>query len=302
VIALLRSEARRLRSRRLVWILSTLALLGILIGVSIGAAKSHRPTPAQVAEFERANQEELKSCLSGDFISKSDLPPGETMASFCAQVVGTGGTDELQLSALPDILKGTSFLLIVIGLVIGASLVGADWQSGTMATVLTWEPRRVRLLLMRALVVATAVFLMAVLLQAVLSLGIAWAASVRGTTTGAGSRFTHEVVSVIARVGVMTAIGSLIGVAISTVGRSTAASLGVVFVYLALVESLLHGLSPDLAGWLLGVNAAVFVDGKAQDVSDTVVVTVAHATAVVIAYAAILMAVASVSFRGRDVT
>lgn len=308
MIALLRSEARRIRSRRLLWVLTILALLGILVGITIAAVQSHRPTPAQQAAYEQQIQGALASCLQGNMIQPSDLPAGETMESFCAQAMGqsTAGLNELQLTSLPDVVKGTSFLLIVMGLVIGASVVGADWQSGTMGTLLTWEPRRIRLLLTRALVVAVSVFVLAVLLQAVLSLSFLAAVSVRGTTAGTVSGFTRGVVGVILRIGVMASLISLVGVAVSTVGRATAASLGVVFVYLALVESLLHGLVPGIARWLLSVNTVVFVDGKAQNVSDSsthsVVVTPGHATAVVIAYAAILMAIATAFFRNRDVT
>ena len=308
MIGLLRSEVLRFRSRRLVWVLATLALLGILIGVGIGAVKSHRPTPAQEAEFAQAVRQEMASCMAGVFVRPSDLPPGETMASFCVQRLGIDNQRpaELELATLPDILKGTSFLLIVIGLVVGASVVGADWQSGTMATLLTWEPRRIRLLLARALVVAASAFLLAVFLQTVLSLGIAEASSLRGTTAGTGGAFTRSVVGVIARIGVMAAIVSLVGVAVSTVGRATSASLGVVFVYLALVESLLRALVPRIARWLLSVNTVVFVDGKAQNISDSsfrsIVVTPGHATFIIIAYALILMALAVAFFRNRDVS
>jgi ABC-2 type transport system permease protein len=306
VIALLRSEARRLRSRRLVWILTILALLGILVGVSIAAATSHRPTPAQEAAAQENYQSQIAQCVSAG-APPGEVPTGESLSSYCAQQVGPPVVEHaLILASLPDFLKGTSFILIVIGLVIGASLVGADWQSGTMGTLLTWESRRIRLLLTRALVVAVSMFLLAVFLQVVLSLGIWGAASIRGSTIGTGGGFVHSVVGVMLRIGVMAALISLVGVAVSTVGRTTGAALGVVFVYLALVESLLHGLVPRIARWLLSVNTAVFVDGKAQNVSDSsarsVVVTPGHATFVVIAYAAILMAVATAFFRSRDVT
>jgi ABC-2 type transport system permease protein len=308
VIALLRSEARRLSSRRLVWVLTALALIGIVVGVGIAAAHSQRPSAAEQAAFDQQSQAAVANCLAGDVIPRDELHPGQTLQSFCEEAFqnASAGNNELQLSSLPDILRGTSFLLIVMGLVIGASSVGADWQGGTMATLLTWEPRRIRLLLMRAVTVAMSVFGLAILLQAVLSLGIAGAASTRGTTADTGGAFMHTVLGVGLRVGVMAALISLVGVGVSTIGRTTAASLGVVFVYLALVESLLHGLVPRIAPWLLSVNTAVFIDGRAQNVSDSsshsVVVTPMHATLVVIAYAGVLLGIATAFFRRRDVT
>jgi ABC-2 type transport system permease protein len=305
VIGLARSETRRLLSRRLLRVLTILALLGILVSVVIVAAKSHKPTAAQQAVLQQQYQQEVADCIAQRYFRPSDIPPGETLQSLCAEVyanqtIGNGFT----LSGLPDILRGTSFILLVIGLVIGASAVGADWQSGSMATLLLWEPRRIRVLLIRALVVAVTVFVLAILLQAALSLLLTLVASTRGSTLGTGGDFTHTVVGVGARVAVMTAILSLVGLAISTVGRTTAASLGVVFVYLALVESLLHGLIPRLTPWLLSVNTAIFVDGHAQDVGDTrpVHLTPAHSTVIVIAYAVILLAAAGLFFRRRDVS
>ena len=39
-----------------------------------------------------------------------------------------------------------SYLLVVL---LGASAVGAEYRAGTVTTILTWEPRRTRLLLAR---------------------------------------------------------------------------------------------------------------------------------------------------------
>ena len=310
MIRLARSELLRIRSRRLVWILAILALVGIVVGVGLGAAKSHKPGPVEVAHGDRAYAHDLKSCLKGNFIKVGQLPPGETLKSWCAdnvrrsQYVFSTGT-VLQLSSLEDILKGTSLLLIVIGLVIGASSVGADWQSGTMGTLLTWEPRRIRVLLMRVLVVMVAVFALAVVLQALLSLAMAAGSALRGVSSTPPGFFA-EVVDVILRVGAIAAVASVIAVAISTIGRSTAASLGVIFVYLALVESLLRGLLPRLIPWLLSANLFVIVDGRAQSLEGggavSFTLTLTHGVATVGAYAAFSLIVALVFFRSRDVT
>jgi hypothetical protein len=305
VIGLARSETRRLLSRRLLRALAILALLGILVSVIIVAAKSHKPTAADQASLDQQIRQEIADCVSGNYFDKDSIPPGESMESYCADVFTRQSPEgAYALSGLPDTMRGTSFILLVIGLVIGASAVGADWQAGSMATLLLWEPRRIRVLLVRAAVVAVIVFVLAILLQAALASLLTLVASARGSTAGTGRDFTRVVMGVIGRVGAMTAILSLVGVAISTIGRTTAASLGVVFVYLALVESLLHGLIPRLTPWLLSVNTAIFVDGHAQDVGDSqpVHLTPAHATVIVIAYAVILLTAAGAFFRRRDVS
>jgi len=309
MIRLARSELLRIRSRRLVWVLAVLALVGIAVGVGIGTVKSHPPTSAEVARADKAFARATQACLRGEFIKERRLPEGETLQTWCpdnvlrSQYVFSSGT-VLRVSGLPDMLKGTSFLLIVIGIVIGASSVGADWQSGTMATLLTWEPRRIRVLLTRVLIVMAAVFALAVSLQAVLGLAMMAGSALRGdSTTPPG--FLTDVIEVILRVGVVAAVASAIGVAISSIGRSTAASLGVIFVYLALVESLLRGLVARVTPWLLSANLFVIVDGRTQSLEggDAAVFTVTftHGVLTVGAYATALLILALVFFRSRDV-
>ena len=46
--------------------------------------------------------------------------------------VHSSASDPLVLANLADLLKGTSFFLMVIGLMIGSSSVGADWEQATI--------------------------------------------------------------------------------------------------------------------------------------------------------------------------
>lgn len=303
MIALCRSEGFRLRSRRLVWILSALAVLGIVVGVTIGAVRSHPPTAAERAQGERLLQQAIGRCEAAFERHPQRVPPGETAASVCERRYGDvivpsyGG---LRLSGLPDILKGASTVLVALGLVIGASSVGADWQTGAMGTLLTWEPRRLRLLCVRAAVVVVAVFAIALALQLLLWFAMATGAALRGLgDTPAG--FFSETTKVMLRVALVAALTSIVGLSIAMIGRSTAASLGVVFVYLALLESLVRGLVPRISPYLLSLNAVVLIDGRAGSPSTDVVITVGRAAATVTAYAAVLLVVAAAMFRARDV-
>jgi ABC-type transport system involved in multi-copper enzyme maturation permease subunit len=263
VIALLRSEALRIRSRRLVWVLVMLALVGIGLSGLITAVKSH-PVPS-------------------------------------GALVHSGFAAEYQLSSLPDTLRGTAFLLIVLGLVIGASSVGADWQAGSMATLITWEPRRVRVFLARAVAVGLTVFVLVVGLQLVLS-GVLWVVAVtRGSTSGADGVWLHHAAGLILRVGVMGVVGAMLGIAISMIGRGTAAALGAIFVYLALLETLFRSIVPKLTPYLFATNTVVFVDGHAGSPATATVITMTRATTTVLAYAAALLVIALVWFRVRDV-
>jgi hypothetical protein len=105
------------------------------------------------------------------------------------------------------------------------------------------------------------------------------------------------------RVATVAALTSLLGVAIATIGRNTAAAMGAVFVYLAVVESLLRALAPRFTPWLLGPNAVVFVDGHpgAPSATTMTVITVGHALVVIGGYALVLLVAAVASFRARDI-
>ena len=209
---------------------------------------------------------------------------------------------ELQLFSLPDMLKGTAFILIVIGLVIGASSVGADWQTGGMSTILTWEPRRVMVLLGRTLVVVVSAFALAVALQAVLSFAIAGGASLRGSTVDTGGTWLRGVVGVILRIGGASALGAAFGLTLAMIGRNTSAALGASFAYLAIVESLLRSFIPKLGTAMLSTNVVVFVDGRTGSPGIGQTITVAHATLTMATYAGVLLAAALAMFRARDVT
>ena len=206
----------------------------------------------------------------------------------------------LRLSELPEILRGTAFVAILIGLVIGASAVGASWQTGTMTTILAWEPRRTRVALVRAAVVAVGtVALVAALLGVFLALF--WiATSLRGLTETPDG-WASETAGVVARVSALAGTASIIGGAIAMVGRNTTAALGGVFVYLTVLEGILRGLRPALGRFLLGDNIATLVIGDSIATGDGTTITPSRAAVVVAVYALGLLAVGTASFRVRDV-
>lgn len=215
-------------------------------------------------------------------------PPGTPGASW-----------SLERAELPDVLRGLSFIAILIGLVIGASSIGASWQSGTFTTLLTWEPRRTRVALVRAFVVAAGVLsVVAVLLGVFVGLF--------GLTTGlrgdpaVPAGWAGEVLGVVWRVSALAAAASVIGGALAMIGRHTAAALGAAFVYLAVIEGVLRGIRPSLGWFLLGDNIAVVVNGSGLSIGDGTL-TATRGAVTVAAYSLGLLALAVVWFRARDV-
>jgi ABC-2 type transport system permease protein len=307
VIGLISSEWLRMRSRRLVKALAVLALLGIVAAVVIGGVQSSKPNPADLARAERQAERFYTDCIAQDDLGVAE--PDFDLEAFCREQADPSSflsPTPLQLSEMPDILRGTAFLAILIGLVIGASAIGASWQTGTMTTILSWEPRRARVLLVRAAIVALAVIALVVILLGIFVALFWFTTSVRGLTT-TPSGWTRELAGVVARIASLAGAASIIGGAIAMLGRNTAAALGAVFVYLALLEGIVRGLRPALGRFLLGDNIATVVIGHDVEISSgfdghaPTTITLARAALVVGIYALGLLALAAASFRARDV-
>ena len=303
MISLLATELRRARARRLVRVAAILAFLGIAVAATLTAVNSHRPTDADLAQARGFYREELDRCLAGEFIPEDALPPGQTLEDFCDENVQPASYlshDEFDVSGLPNIVSGSSILVILGALLIGASLVGAEWHAGTIATMLTWEPRRFRVLVAKTLSAVIVTFALSVALLTVLS-GLLWlVASTRGVTEGLKDGFWQDVAWSVIRASAAASVASTIGLTIAMLGRNTAAAIGLGFAYLGVVEQLIRGLRPAWQPVLLGDNIAVFVDGGPQQLAGTLR-TATGAAFVVAGYVAALFLAAASSFRVRDV-
>ena len=58
----------------------------------------------------------------------------------------------------------------------------------------------------------------------------------------------------------------MIGAAVAMIGRHTAAALGAVFVYIAVLESIVRGLRPAMGRFLLGDNLTTVVTAHTLEV------------------------------------
>jgi ABC-2 type transport system permease protein len=299
---LLASELLRFRSRRLVVVLVGAALGGSAVGAAIAAWQSTPPTEAARAEARARAEAEFRNCLSSDF----GIPEPDVEA-FCRDVAGDETTympSHLALVELPGTLEGVSSLTSILGLVVGASVVAASWQTGTIGTILTWEPRRTRWFAARLLVLAFGVFAITIAIVGFLSVALAAAAALRGSTILTEGWWV-DVVATGVRVASAAAIAALIGGAVAAVGRHTSAALGVVFVYTAVLEGLIRAFRPLWSPWLLGDNLVSFLSWRTTDVQvstfEAYTVMPGRAVFVILGYAAITLALGFTFVRIRDV-
>lgn len=306
--ALLGVEIRRYLSRRLVRMFAALALLGIVTGGTILFVRSHRLGTGEAQVLAKRAQEawanDLQACARGDFgISPGDVPPGQTLAEFCERsVVGppVAGDPRFHLIRLYDVALATSGQLIVLFLILGASFIGAEWHAGTMATLLTWETRRGRVLLAKVCAAALVAFTGLLIAETVLALVLLPSALFHGVTQGADAAWLRSVAGIVLRGATVAALASGLGCALASIGRNTAAALGASFAYVAVIEPILRGWKPKWQPWLLYDNVATFVQGHGADFT-VVARSMVGSGIVVAAYAAALVAVAGALFARRDV-
>jgi ABC-2 type transport system permease protein len=301
---LLGSELLRFRSRRLVVVLFGAALGGSAVGAAIAASQSTPPTDAVRAEAHAEAERRFRECLALDF-EEAEL--GGSLEEYCRDYAGEETRympSHLALVQLPAILEGVSSLLIIVGLVVGSSLVAASWQTGTIGTILTWEPRRARWFAARLLVVGLGVAALSIAILAFLSLALAAAAALRGSTILADGWWADVGVTGM-RVAAAAAAAAVIGGSIGAVGRHTAAALGAVFVWSAVLEGIVRGVRPRWSPWLLGENVVAFLSWGTMEfqasASESYTITPGHAVLVLLGYTAVVVALGFTLVRIRDV-
>jgi ABC-2 type transport system permease protein len=297
-------------------------VVGTVIGMTIAAAHSHKPTEEQLAAAEHSYERQRSACLRGRYLDAPTPPPPYTsIEEYCDDVVRPddyASGDELRLVTLPDLLLGTSSIVSLVGVLLGATLGGADWGAGTIGTLLTWEPRRLRVLLTRAVVVAVMVFAITVALQGFVSATF-WAATALRGSAQTSSGIWRDAVEQILRNSVLASGFGVVALSVATLTRSTAAAVGALFAYLVIAEGFLSSVWTDLQPRLL-VHAATVVasqqpllkgnatatygpNGALIDVSNNgVLLSVRGAWIVVGVWVLGLLGFALVAFRQRDVS
>ncbi len=264
MIALVRVELARFGTRRVIALLVLLAALAAAL-IAAKTAWDTRPlTRSEVATAQlQADLEADRADIKADVARCLEDP---------AQYLGPGATaqqcrDSLLPAAksyyprqpleLSGTLKGNGLgvALLVSGilLVAGATFAGGDWASGAIVTQLLFEPRRLRLWTAKAIAVTIGTGVVAaVVLGGFWGATYAVAAARDLTPSGA---VTTDIAWHVLRAVVLAACGALGAFALTMLFRSTAATLGLLFVYAVGGELLVTLLPLDGAGrWSLGTN------------------------------------------------
>jgi ABC-2 type transport system permease protein len=234
-MSLVRAERRRFAKRRMtVW----MTVIGVLIlgAVATGLAATHsQRTPAVIAAAElRADQDFQEQKADWENRIKALCEERSASPSDCR---GPAREDYETEWFMPpefnfkvyfgEVLIIWAAIIAMIGFVLGATYIGADWSSGAMMNLLTWRPKRLSVLGTK----------MGVLLGWMGSIGVVtfllwtgalWAvAKISGTTAGmTPGTWQSFGLSGLRGLGMILAFTAL-GFALASLGRHTALALGV---------------------------------------------------------------------------
>jgi ABC-2 type transport system permease protein len=242
-MSLAKAERRRLFKRRFTRYM-LLLVVGVLATVAVVTFfNNHKSGPAQIAAAERAADREYEQQARFAQEARQQCEQDKTAGAStnrwppnCSEITGPSRDQIDSRQFLPPTFDFrndfeptiTIFagILALLGFVVGASYVGAEWHSGGMMNLLLWRPRRLTVLLTK---LGT---LLGALLAMFVGLGAAWTAAFWGTATFRGStdRMTSGVWQSFALTGVrglgLVLAAAVIGFGLASLGRHTALALG----------------------------------------------------------------------------
>lgn len=268
---LLGSEIRRLTSRRLVRFSLLVALSLVIVLVVIVTATSDR----------------------------SSFNPGDAMRM--TQLWLTRATAESRGENRDNAIATISVLTYLLVIVLGASAVGAEYRAGTVGTVLTWEPRRVRLLAARLAAVAIVAMLLFLIVHAVFIGAWAIGVAINGRSGGADADFWRELLVLLGRATLLAGALAVMSGAITTITKNTGGAMGLWFGYLIAIEGILRGQLDSVIPWFLTINIGAFY-GWEPVAQNGQTVTAGPGGLRIALYVAALGAGALAVFQRRDVT
>nr|WP_275402420.1 ABC transporter permease subunit [Streptomyces sp. SID13031] len=160
---------------------------------------------------------------------------------------------------MPDVLLGSSYLLVFVAFLIGASFFGAEFSSGAIGNWLTFEPRRLRVFGSKLLGAAIGFVPVAVVITGLLLLGTFLIVDNLGITAGTTGKVWGNLTEMSGRIVLMTAIGAALGCVVGALLRHTAAAIGFVMGYLIIVEGVFGGFLEKAQPWLVRLNFDAFI-------------------------------------------
>jgi ABC-2 type transport system permease protein len=263
-------ELRRLTARRLtvIGVVGLLLITGCLLFATWLNARPMSLADQQSAQkqFEIAHKDWVDNAATNKQVCEADWqkqpepkPKIEEMCSYPEPKLDDFGKPKTVFAAvMPDLLLGSSYLLVFTAFLIGASFVGAEFSTGAIGNWLTFEPRRLRVYGSKILAAAAGFVPIAAVVLGVLTLGTYLIVAELGDTATAG-KVWGDLTATGGRAVLMTALGAALGGVTGLLLRHTAAAIGVVMGYLVLIEGVFGSFLSQAQPWLVKLNFDAFV-------------------------------------------
>lgn len=233
LLRLLKVELTRLRWRRAVLVLIAASFL---IPALVWATTVWNTRPYSQSEIDQARvtaqaqpgfQREVRGC------ERHPHRYGAQEAADCEELMisNWSGLYREQIDVRRELQgngPGLVTTVAILGMLIGATFVGADWVSGSMSNHLLFEPRRGRVWLAKATAVGMAMAAVGLVVQSLYWLGIYLVANARDRAPRAA--LLDDVLWQIGRGTCLIVLAAVVGFAITMLFRSTVFTLGLLFV------------------------------------------------------------------------
>lgn len=296
--ALFRVEVRRLLARRLFRLVTLIVALSF-VGAGAIVFFASDLSPEEIHRARADHEAMVQNCIETQGFGHSPEEIDD-LERFCRDELAFASADpRFDYARLTNHLTGLAFPFLMLGWIMGASFIGAEWHNRMLTTTLTWEPRRTRVIAAKAAAVAVVVVIWILALQVLYAASMYPAAAVNGITSSVDASLWKEMAGITLRVAGLAAIAAVLGFSLATIGRNTAAALGIGFAYLTVVEGLIRGFKPEWSDWLLGDNIALFLAGNESSPLGHDQTTAGW---LLLGYAAVLLMLATAFFRRREMS
>ena len=212
------AELRRFSSRRVVRFAFALGIALATLVLVIITARS------DVRTASHSETQTVCSVPSGTATTDpSNFPSGCTTQTF---ISNAPHDHRLKIGAnLSDTIRGTGVAIVLLAFVLGASFIGAELAVGSVGAQLTFEPRRVRVIVTKAVAVGVGAALLAISLLLYIALLQAIGSSLRGVVSGLDAAWFAQRAGDVGRVAAATGLAAMVAFAITVVARRTVAAV-----------------------------------------------------------------------------
>lgn len=181
--------------------------------------------------------------------------------------------DDTTIDFLDDVAEGVeakgvlgpiTIVLPLMAFVLGASYIGADAKTGMLEQILTWEPRRLRILGVRLVSSLLGVAVLAMALSVLLvGLLIGLVVATDGTVDGLTSEFWWNLAVIVVRTGLSAGLFACFGLGVTLLIDSSIGSIVGFVIYWFVIENfLISAFLPRVGVYLPIANANAFATGN----------------------------------------